>query len=175
MLRTAILTGLILLLAGSAFGEIDLTVVRDEASALRTELGATTLLSPKAAILVADARDLLSDAIAIIDEGDEKRAARLFGRLSRAIRRIEAAARKEKSESFDEFAAEWGVRLWAASSALYAPDSPVVGDPDENALQRRLSRKLRRASKRATEGNHAGAVKRLKSAWGLLLRIDRLP
>ena len=172
---TGILTGVVLTLAGPAMGEIDLEGVRDEIADLRKDLPTRVLDNPRAAVLASEATEWLVDAIAIIDEGDEDRTIRMFGRLSRALRLMKKAARTENSAAFEDYVAARGERLWIAASSLFAPENPAIVDPNQSPLQKRLSRKMSRAGRRAVAGKHAAALSRLRPAWRALLKLDRIP
>ena len=177
MLRTVTLTLILtgVALAGSTTGGVDLSGLRDEIADLRKDLPTRDLENPRAAVLAAKATERLVEAIAIIDEGDEARTNRMFSRLSRALRRMERAARIEKSATFEDYVANRGSRLWIAAVSLFTPENPAIADPDVGPGEKRLARKVARAGRRAAAGKYAAALSRLRPAWRALLKLDRVP
>jgi len=150
--------------------------IRAETLGARTAVGNEQVYTTEAARLMGDAGEMFGDALAILDEGDPVRAKKALGRISKALKLMKKAAKKEKSAEFDAFVTDRGRRLWIAVAALYeGSQDPTVGGGDQTDLERRYWKKMRRPGKAALEGKYATAIKKTKGAWGTLLKLDPDP
>jgi len=174
--RMILLTMVLVLTAGGTAGAgPGIDAVRAEVVAVRAAVGQETVLSPDAAKLLFDAGEMFTEAIGIIDEDDPARMKKMFGRLGKALRLMKKATKKEKSAGFDEFVRDRGERLWIVTSTLFKGGTPVIGDPGNTDLERKLTKKMRKPARLMADGKYASAIKRLKGAWLVLVKIDDDP
>jgi hypothetical protein len=161
---------------GAVIAGPGLDALRSEILAARTALENEPVVTSEAAQMMFDAGGLFTSAIEILDEGDPVGAKRALGRISRALKLLKKAAKKEKSAEFDAFVTDRGRRLWIAATSLYEGDKdPTVGDDAQSDLERRYYKRMRRPGKAAREEKYATAFKKMKGAWTALLKLDSDP
>jgi len=167
----------ILVLAGSAAGGPGLDAIRAEATACREALLFEPVVTPQAAALLLEAGEELTEVIALIDAGDPSQMKKVFGRLGRAMKRLEKAAKRELSADFSDFVRDREQRLWLVTSSLFRPSDVVVGgeDPLDPEVEARITKKMAKSVKLLTKGKVANAIKKLKRPWAVLVKVDPDP
>jgi hypothetical protein len=163
-------------LAGAADAGEALDAVRDEVVACRTALGSETAIEFQTIKLINAAQDRFTAALEIFDAGDPSEFSKAFALIGAGMKKMEKAAKAEKTEDFDDFVVGWEARIWIVASSVFKAADVIVGGAEvDPALQKKLSKKMARASRLQGKGKLGSAVKKLAGAWKVQAKIDPDP